>query len=265
MSRNIWDPVQYGVFADHRGRPFHELAARIAPAGRRQVVGHVVDLGCGSGELTATLARRWPDARVEGVDGSAAMIERASAHADGEQVRFTLGDIATWRAPHPIDVIVSAAALQWVPGHQAMLPGWVDALTSGGQLAFTVPGNFDAPSHAILRELCTSPRWRADLAGTVRHDVVSEPAEYLRILTEAGCAVDAWETTYLQVLHGDAPVLEWVRGTALRPVLAALDGEDAKAAFLDEYGARLARAYPARNGATVLPFRRIFVVARRTA
>lgn len=258
MSRDMWDPGQYRHYAAERARPFHELLARVDAD-----PGYVVDLGCGPGERTQDLARHWPGATILGIDNSPQMI--ATAQAGGGGVRFEVGDLSSWVPDRPVDVIFSSAALQWVPEHERLLPGWVAALAPGGRLAFTMPGNFGAPSHAILRELCQSDRWRDRLAGTVRHNTVADPADYLTLLTGLGCTVDAWETTYLQVLPGEDAVLDWVKGTALRPVLEALaPDETAQADFLAHYGERLRAAYPQHTYGTVFPFRRIFVVAGKT-
>ncbi|WP_119727264.1 trans-aconitate 2-methyltransferase [Thermomonospora amylolytica] len=256
----VWDPAQYGVFGAERGRPFDELLARIP----LQAPGHVVDLGCGSGEHTLKLARRWPDAVVEGVDASPEMIAaaRQAASAADAAVHFTVQDVRRWRPARPIDVIVSNAVLHWIPGHEDLLARWVDDLAPAGCLAFQVPGNHAAPSHTLLRELCDSPRWRDRLGGLLDPGPVRDAAGYLALLADLGCAVDAWETTYVQVLGGDDAVLEWVKGTTLRPVLAALDPGSARD-FLAEYGAALRAAYPPGPHGTVFPFRRIFVVARR--
>jgi len=262
-----WDPRQYGRYADERSRPFHDLLARV----RATAPARVVDLGCGDGALTATLAARWPGADVVGLDSSAEMLATGDA-ARAAGVDLRRGRIQDWRPAGPvpfpptdphIDVLVSNAALQWVPGHADLLPGFVAALAPGGELAFQVPGNFGAPSHTLLADLRRSPRWRdrlGDAAG--RAAAVHEPGEYVGLLAGLGCEVDAWETTYLHVLTGPDPVLEWVRGTALRPVLTALPAAEA-AEFEAEYGALLREAYPPGPAGTVLPFRRIFVVARR--
>jgi trans-aconitate 2-methyltransferase len=250
-----WDPAQYARFADHRSRPFFELVGRIGASDPSRVV----DLGCGSGELTVTLAQRWPSARVLGIDSSPEMIDRAPA---GAGVEFALGDAAGFDATGT-DVLVSNSMLQWVPDHLALLERWADQLGPGAWLAFQVPANFDAPSHRLMRELAESGEWRAPLDGVLRHaDAVAPPARYLDVLARRGLEVDAWQTVYEQILTGDDPVLEWVRGTGLRPVLAALDAE-AAARFEAQYAARLREAYPAAPYGTVFGFARTFVVARK--
>jgi trans-aconitate 2-methyltransferase len=247
-----WDPAQYLRHADHRSRPFHDLVARIPLTPR-----HVVDLGCGPGNTTATLTGTWPGARITGIDNSPEMIR--AARRDHPGIRFEIGDIAA-HTPGGEDLLLSNAALQWVPGHTALFPAWIDALPTGGVLAFQVPGNFGAPSHTLLAETAGSARWAGRL-GAVDRPAVPEPTEYLARLGELGCTVDAWETTYFQLLPGENPVLDWMLGTGLRPVLAALTDPGDRQAFLAEYGAKLRRAYPATPQGTVLPYRRIFVVA----
>ncbi|MEV6123500.1 trans-aconitate 2-methyltransferase [Streptomyces sp. NPDC052077] len=262
-----WDPARYLRHADHRARPFTDLLARVpAPPGGPS---RVADLGCGPGTLTALLAARRPGARVTGYDNSPEMLARAARHAGptpgGGRLDFAPADIRTWAPTGPYDLIVSNAALQWVPGHLGLLPGWIAALAPGGTLALQVPGNFDAPSHRLLRDLAEGPRWRSRLAGVLRHgDAVHAPAAYLDLLTAEGCAADVWETTYLHLLTGEDPVLDWVAGTALRPVLTALEEDpEARDAFVAAYRAALRAAYPAGPHGTVLPFRRVFAVAVR--
>ena len=256
----MWDPGQYQHFGDERSRPFFDLLARVAAEDPRLVV----DLGCGPGTLTATLASRWPGAEVRGIDSSPEMIEEAQALPvpEGQRLSFALGDVRDWRPSGRVDVIVSNAVLQWVPDHLTVLARWAGFLQPGGWLAFQVPGNFDQPSHAAMREMARSDRWRALLADVPLNRQAGDPAEYLDLLARAGLEVDAWETTYLHVLHGEDPVLDWYKGTGLRPVLAALQPDQA-AQFLDEYRARMSEAYPAAPYGTVFPFRRVFVVAHR--
>jgi trans-aconitate 2-methyltransferase len=250
-----WDPAQYARYRDQRSRPFFDLTAQIdAPA-----PGTVVDLGCGSGELTLVLAERWPGARVHGVDSSAEMIARAPV---APNLGFSVGSAEDFDA-NGTDVLVSNAMLQWVPDHQDLLVRWSRQLAPGGRLAFQVPANFTAPSHRLMRELAESLTWRDRLEGVLRGpESVAEPGAYLDLLTRAGLAVDVWQTEYQHLLSGPDPVLEWVRGTGLRPVLAALTAPDA-AAFEAEYAAALRSAYPMRSYGTVFGFARTFVIARK--
>jgi trans-aconitate 2-methyltransferase len=251
----LWDPAQYGRYAGERARPFFDLTARIEADAPETVV----DLGCGSGDLTETLARRWPEALVRGIDSSPEMIARAQA--DGA-VAFSVGDAESFDATG-VDVLVSNAMLQWVPSHRELLVRWAGQLGRGSWLAFQVPANFDAPSHALMREVAESDAWRDRLGGLLRdHLTTAPPAQYIELLAAAGMEVEAWRTEYQHILQGPDPVLEWVRGTGLRPVLQALSPQDGEA-FCAAYGARLREAYPARPFGTVLPFRRTFVVAHR--
>jgi trans-aconitate 2-methyltransferase len=191
------------------------------------------------------------------------MIEsaRRGAQRDGRP-SFVLGDVRDWEPAGPAGVLVSNAVLQWVPDQLGVLARWARLLDRGGWIAVQVPGNSDQPAHAILRELAASARWRPLLDGVRLNRQAASPAGYLDLLARAGCAADAWETTYLHVLTGDNPVLEWYKGTGLRPVIDALPAGLADE-FLAEYGARVRQAYPPRPYGTVLPFRRVFAVARR--
>ncbi|MER5733108.1 trans-aconitate 2-methyltransferase [Streptomyces sp. NPDC002138] len=268
-----WDPQQYLRHAGHRARPFLDLLARIpalpAEPGRPA---RIADLGCGPGNVTALLTDRWPDARITGFDLSPEMLQRATEEyagptAGGGSLDFAHADLADWVPEETYDLIVSNAALQWVPNHPGSFAAWINGLRPGGTFAFQIPGNFTAPSHALLHALCDAPRWRSRLGGHgARYTHLLEPAEYMDRFTGLGCAVDVWETTYYQLLTGTDPVLDWVKGTALRPVLTAL-GDDRVAvdAFLGEYRDLLRGAYPPGPRGTVFPFRRIFAIARKEA
>jgi trans-aconitate 2-methyltransferase len=251
----VWDPRTYLQFADERSRPFFDLTARISSDAPRRVV----DLGCGPGQLTAALAMRWPTATVEGIDSSPEMIERASDHA-GTRISFRVGDLAQWQPEEPVDVLVSNATLQWVPGHRDLLPRLVSAVTPGGWLAFQVPGNFTEPSHQLLRELAADPRFAGHTSGVV-FPAAFDAATYLADLASLGCQVDSWETTYLHVLTGADPVFRWIAATGARPVLQSLPAAQ-RSEFEIEYKAALGAAYREQPFGTVLPFRRVFVVAR---
>ncbi|MFJ1974952.1 trans-aconitate 2-methyltransferase [Streptomyces sp. NPDC087903] len=269
MTTPAWDPAQYLRHAGHRARPFTDLLARVpdlpgAPP-------RVADLGCGPGNVTTLLADRWPTARITGYDNSPQMLADAEAYAGptagGGHLDFTHADAATWAPGETYDLIISNATLQWVDGHLDAFPAWLDALAPGGTLAFQVPNNIDAPLHALMRELGTSARWKDRLGGVLRReDSVHAPAVYLDRLARLGCETDVWETTYLHVLPGEDPVLDWVEGTGLRPALTALaDDPKARDAFVTEYRDLLREAYPSEEYGTVLPFRRLFAVARKGA
>jgi len=250
-----WNPAGYLQFGDERGRPFIDLTARIVAAAPRRVA----DLGCGPGNLTALLAARWPDAEIEGVDASPAMIARAQEHAT-DRLDFAVGDLRAWRPAEPPDVIISNATLQWVPNHRDVLPQLLDYLTPGGWLAFQVPGNFDQPSHRLLHELADQPRYAA-WTRDVERPAAYGPEVYLADLAALGCQVQAWETTYLHVLDGPDPVFRWISATGARPVLGALP-EGVRQEFEARYKRLLIQAYPPQPYGTVLPFRRVFAVAR---
>jgi trans-aconitate 2-methyltransferase len=248
-----WDPTTYLRFDDHRSRPFHDLLARVGADRPRRVV----DLGCGPGHLTGLLSLRWPDAEIDALDSSAAMV----ADAVDRGIPARLFDVRDWRPGRTDDVVVTNAVLQWVPEHPRLLARWIGEMPMGGWFAMQVPGNFSSPSHVSIRELLDEPSWRGRVQ--VRDELASLPAEgYAELLASVGAQVDAWETTYLHRLTGEDPVLSWVTGTALRPVRAEL-GDAEWDRFRAELAPRLRAAYPARpDGTTWFLFRRIFVVAR---
>ena len=248
-----WDPTRYLTYADERGRPFLDLLARVDAAAPREVV----DLGCGPGNLTRLLVDRWPDAHVTGLDSSPEMVARAREVAGVDAVQ---ADLRGWRPDRPVDVLVSHATLQWVPGHLALLPDLVAAVAPGGWLAIQVPANFDEPSHTLRRALEVEPPYAAHTRGLER-PASHDPATYLEALVDLGCTVDAWETTYLHLLTGDDPVFTWVSATSARPVLAALP-DGLREEFVVELKRRLREAYRPGPAGVVLPFRRVFVVAR---
>jgi len=249
-----WDPLRYLSFADERGRAFVELLARVGAEDPTTVV----DLGSGPGTFTGMLHQRWPHAHVIGVDSSPTMVDFAARENPG--VDFVLADLHRWEPTEPIDVLISNATLHWVPGHLKLLPRLARAVVPGGWLAFQVPGNFGEPSHTIRRELETRPEFARHSEYVAKGDA-HDASTYLHALTDIGCTVDAWETTYLHVLHGRDPVFDWVASTSARPTLDALPGE-LRAQFESEFKSRLHEAYPVQNGTVVLPFRRVFVVAR---
>lgn len=256
-----WDPSQYLTFADHRVRPALELLERVPLANPRRVY----DLGCGTGNVTRTLAERWPEARVVGVDTSAEMLARA-AEEPGD-VEWVRGDVREWEPPEPADLVYSNAVFQWVDGHAALLEHLLGVLAPGGCLAVQMPRNEGAPFHRLMGEVLAGggPDGTALGSAALRAEVgrrwVEAPEWYYDVLAPHARRVDVWETEYLQVLEGEDAVLEWVRGARLRPILHGL-GEREREFFLSEYGRRLRAAYPRRpDGRTLYPFRRLFFVA----
>lgn len=253
-----WDPAQYLKFADHRLRPALDLMARIAAPAPRAVY----DLGCGTGAITRLLAERWPEARVAGVDGSEEML--AKARREVPAVAFGKADLAAWRPGEPADVLFSNAALHWLDDHAALFPRLVGLLAPDGVLAVQMPRNHAAPSHTAMAEAAAAGPWAAALAPVLRPNPVAGPEAYYDLLRPLVSELDIWETVYFQALAGENPVVEWTKGTALRPLLHALENEEQRQAFLADYSARIARAYPKRaDGRTLLPFRRIFILGRR--
>jgi trans-aconitate 2-methyltransferase len=252
-----WRPERYLAFADQRTRPALDLLARVPLASPARAA----DLGCGPGNSTALLARRWPEATVVGVDSSPEML--AQARASGVRATWIEADICAWTPDGPLDLIYANAALQWLGDHAKLLPRLMSRLRANGVLAVQMPRNFEAPSHALLRETARSGPWAARLARILERPPVAAPEWYHDLLAPRA-ALDIWETEYLHVLEGDDPVLRWTRGTALRPVMQALDAAQF-AAFETAYAARLRVAYPRRtDGTTLFPFRRLFIVAQRS-
>lgn len=261
-----WDPSRYGQFSSERARPFADLMGRVGADAPRLVV----DLGCGPGPLTLSLAERWPDARVVGVDSSAEMLADARSRDTDGRVEWVQADLADWDiadlgdAP---DVIVTNAALQWVPRHLSLMEGWLAALAPGGWFALQVPGNFDAPTHALMRETAVSHPRSGELEAASKRYGAGDPSTYLQILSTHGLVVDAWETTYIHVLdpqgESDNPVLDWVTGTGLRPMLEVLEEGTEREEFIAAYADKVAAAYPRTAAGVLLPFRRVFAVGRK--
>jgi len=256
-----WDPDRYLEFEEERGRPFDDLIGRV----RHTAPGRVVDLGCGPGNTTARLLDRWPDARILGIDSSKEMIADAKEFEVPGRLEFRVEDLRDWEPEEPVDVVLCCATFQWIPDHVKLFQRLIGSLTPGGTFAFQVPNNFDEPSHTLLHELATSDRWKEVLQPAIRAASVLEPRTYLTELLSTGAQADVWETTYLHVLHGPDAVLRWIRGTGLRPFLAALEQSGSPTAvddFLASYAAALRAAYPRDpHGRVVFPFRRIFAVA----
>ena len=253
-----WDPDLYLRHADERGRPFHDLLARIDVTPYS-----IVDLGCGPGQLTPVLRERWPHARIVGVDSSAEMIEAARRRDAGPSVSYEQADVAEWGSVAPVDLIVANALFHWVPDQFDVIRRLARRVAHGGAFALQVPNNFDQPSHVLMRELASRAPYAEHLTD-VDLPVGHGAEEYLELFAEfddgLGWSVDAWETTYLHVLAGVDAVFSWISGTGARPVLQALP-DDLRESFVKEYKEALRDAYPAQSWGTPFPFTRVFAVA----
>ncbi|WP_282417816.1 methyltransferase domain-containing protein [Polyangium sp. 15x6] len=255
----MWDPKQYSLFREARRRPFFDLLAQVNASSPARVV----DLGCGTGDLTLALGERWPEAEILGVDSSAAMLAEAQTRLASSRVRFLQADLARAALPGPASVLFSNAALHWLDDHAGLLTRLAGLLSPGGTLAFQIPANFEAPSHRRVEEVRALPRFASALRD-VRRGHAEPLAFYLDHLVGLGFVVEAWDTTYLHVLPGEDAVLQWLLGTTLRPLVSTLGPEEG-AAFLDTLRPLLQSDYPARPYGTPFPFTRRFVVATRVS
>jgi trans-aconitate 2-methyltransferase len=252
-----WDPAQYAQFRRERARPFHDLLARISD----REVRAVADLGCGSGELTWELQARWPEAQVWGVDESPEMLARAPSLPVRAQPSFVRSDLREWRPGRPLDLIVSNAVLHWLPDHALLLEHLTRLLAPGGTLAVQIPNNWGEASHRILAELSAEEPWASRLKDVRRPQPVASASWYLERLFGLGLEAEAWETIYYHELPAAIAIVDWMKGSALRPVLAALSQPDARA-FETALEMRIAGAYAQGPRGVVFPFRRLFFVAR---
>jgi trans-aconitate 2-methyltransferase len=259
MEPVTWDPSQYGRFSDHRLRPALELLARVSHADPRVV--H--DLGCGRGELARLMADRWPAADVTGSDLSAEMLTDAAKLPS--RVHWIQADLRCWEPDRPQDVIYSNAVLHWVDDHDQLLPRLVGLLAPGGVLAAQMPLSWHEPSHRIVREVLEQigTEAAATLHDRLRRPPVASPEHYFETLRPLVTTIDIWTTTYLHELAGPDGVFEWVKGSALRPVLTTLLPPD-RDRFVAAYRSRLRDAYAtSAAGTTVYRFPRLFIVATR--
>ncbi|MCA3361895.1 MAG: methyltransferase domain-containing protein [Roseomonas sp.] len=254
-AKDIWDAKVYLQFEDERLRPALDLIARIPHEAPKLVV----DLGCGAGNALPVLVARFPHARVMGVDGSAAMLAKAEAAG----FATAQADIATWQPEAPADVIFSNAALQWLDGHEALFPRLLECLAPGGVLAVQMPAMHAAPLRAVQDRIAREGPWAEALQRVKSAPAILTPEAYYALLSPRVTKLEMWVTEYIHVLRGEDPVVRWAMGTSLRPYLDALGPEGSKG-FLAEYAAAMRDAYPpGADGAVLLPFRRLFILARQ--
>jgi len=254
-----WDARQYRRFEAERTRPAADLLAQIGGTARR-----VVDLGCGPGNSTEILIARFPDADATGVDNSDDML--AEARKRLAKVRFEKADLALWRPEAPPDVIFANAVLQWTPRHIELMARFVESLAPGGRLAAQMPDNLDEPTHRLMREIASREPFAAKLAeAAAAREPIGSFEDYYAALAPRAARLDLWRTTYAHILAGPDAVVEWVKGTGLRPFLDPLTPAE-KEAFLERYRAAVAKAYPPLpDGRALLRFPRLFIVAVKSA
>ncbi len=252
-----WDPTQYLTFGNERLQPALDLLARVP----LETPDTMVDLGCGAGNVTKFLQGRWPNAHITGIDGSPEMLERARTEAP--DIEWVQADMNDWRPDVPVDLIYSNAALHWLDDHSGLFPRLMTYLAPGGYLAAQMPRNWEAPSHTHITEAVQQGPWRAELEPLLRPSPSHAPEVYYEALAPVSSGLDIWETEYCQILDGENPVAEFVKGSQLKRFLDALD-EPHRTAFEQEYRTRMLSAYPKRqDGKTLFPFRRLFILARK--
>ncbi len=254
-----WSAAQYSKFEDERNRPIRDLLAQIP----HSIVTTAADIGCGPGNSTELLQSRFPAARITGMDSSPEMIEAARKRLPA--IHFDIDDIATWKSPGLYDVILANASLQWIPDHESLLPALVAKLAPGGSVAVQMPDNLDEPAHRLMREIAAMEPWAAKLATASNARAPRHAADwYYKVLRGHVTTVDVWRTVYHHPLAGGAgAIVEWFKGTGLRPFLDPLDATE-REDYLARYQAAVAQAYPAMpDGTVLLPFPRLFFVATR--
>jgi trans-aconitate 2-methyltransferase len=254
-----WSARQYVAFEDQRTRPVRDLLAALPPIDAHSVI----DLGCGPGNSTEVLAACYPRATISGIDSSSDMIEAARRRLP--HVSFAVADLQAWKDQGPFDVILANAVLQWVDNHESLLPRLVERLAPGGALAVQMPDNLDEPAHRLMRQVAADGPWAATLAASsAARAPLPSAARYYELLRPLCSQIDLWRTTYYHFLRGGAEaVVEWFKGSGLRPFLEPLNAAQ-RSAFLERYTAAIAKAYPkVADGSVLLPFPRVFFTAIR--
>jgi trans-aconitate 2-methyltransferase len=255
---NDWSARQYLKFEDERTRPPRDLLAQV-PLAR---AARVADLGCGPGNSTELLIERFPDAEVIGLDSSPDMLRQARGRLP--RCSFVEADLATWMPPARTDLLFGNAVFQWVPDHPAVLQRLLRALPEGGVLAVQMPDNTNEPALVLMEEVARRGPYanHSGLEHAARNDLPT-PGGYYDLLRPLATRLDIWHSVYNHVMAGPAAIVEWFKGSALRPFLDALETGQ-REDFVAEYTAQIAKAYPARfDGKVLLRFPRLFIVAVR--
>lgn len=256
----VWDANLYLKFGDERTQPSIDLVSRVNLANPE----HIIDVGCGPGNSTAILRQRWPHAQVAGLDSSPGMLAAARlTRPDGEWIE---ADAAEWHAntSATFDLVFSNAVLQWIPNHAALVPGLFERVAPGGALAFQIPARMFSLSHQLILEVADDPAWSARMSAARQGFTLERPGFYYDALAGQAARLDIWETEYCHVMQDHDAIIQWVRGTAVRPFLEALATEEERQRFIAQLQVRVQQSYPLqRDGKVLFPFRRLFVIAYR--
>jgi trans-aconitate 2-methyltransferase len=258
MTQAGWLPEQYLKFENERNRPANDLLSAIPS----QNVKFAVDIGCGPGNSTELLLQRYPSAQIMGVDSSPEMIAKAKERLPSHE--FQTADISTWAPAGKVDILYANAVMQWLPSHDKLFPRLLQSLNINGSLAIQMPDNLAEPAHLAMREAAEDNRWnkRISQANATRDDI-GDASFYYDLLKPLSSYVDIWKTTYNHPLQGIEGIVEWFKGSGLRPYLSALEADE-RSLFLEKYREILKRHYkPMSNGLVLLPFPRLFIVATR--
>jgi len=254
---NNWDPETYLKFKNYRSRPALDLLAQI----ELETKGHIIDLGCGPGNITRLIKDKWPLHKVSGIDLSLEMIQKAEKIYGNSDIEWLQSDINSWEWEKPTALIFSNAALQWVPQHKILLPKLMKMLEPRGKLAIQIPLTRNYPYQECIRKLISSPFWSRKLELDLNYKNPLEPEEIYNLLSPQSQRINIWTTDYQHILDGENPVLKWIMGTALTPYLSVLNNKD-KETFLSEYSKLLDKAYPRQNnGKTLFNMKRLFFIA----
>lgn len=253
-----WDPQHYLRFSDERTRPSVDLVSRIAV----EQPSAVVDLGCGPGNSTRVLRRRWPQALVVGVDNSREMID--AAQAEEPEASWTVSSIEEWCPERSFDVVFSNATLQWLADHGNLVERLFGYVAPGGALAFQIPSADFALVYSLMREAALGGPWASRMADALDTFTMEAPGFYYDLLASTARSVDMWTTRYYHVLDSPDAVVDWIASTGLRPFLDVLESEDERQLFVERLRELVGQSYsPQGNGRVLFPFERLFVVAYR--
>ncbi len=257
-QRSTWNAEHYLKYGDERTRAAADLAARI----QLDEPTTIVDLGCGPGNSTQLLCKRWPHANIVGVDNSEEML-RSAKQAFPTQ-NWMLADIADWRPGNLLDLLYANAVLHWVPNHHALIPTLFDFVSTRGALAFQIPSSTYPAVRTLIHDISRDSMWNDRMAAPRNALTMESPSFYYDALVHQASHLDIWETEYNHVMDSKNSILDWIASTGLRPFLAVLDGEDEQQAFLEQLQAGIDDAYDSRvDGKVLYPFRRTFVIAYR--